>query len=100
MNPNEIINENIIGALGLGSLSPEKKQEVLSRLVELVQKRIMLRVMDGLSKEDGEKMAELEKNSMEMLAFIAEKFPNFEEIVKEEVEKVKEEALAAAEQVG
>lgn len=99
MNPQEIINENIIAALGLQSLPLEKKQEVLNKLVELVQKRIMLRVMDGLSKEDGEKMAELEKNPMDMLAFIAEKFPNFEEIVKEEVEKVKEEALAAAEQV-
>ncbi len=99
MNPQEIINENIIAALGLQSLPLEKKQEVLNKLVELVQKRIMLRVMDGLSKEDGEKMAELEKNPMAMLAFIAEKFPNFEEIVKEEVEKVKEEALAAAEQV-
>jgi RAB protein geranylgeranyltransferase component A len=100
MNPQEIINENIIAALGIQALPLEKKQEVLNKLVELVQKRIMLRVMDGLSKEDGEKMAELEKNPMEMLAFIAEKFPNFEEIVKEEVEKVKEEALSAAEQVG
>ena|SRR3989338_8023341 len=100
MNPQEIINENIIAALGLQSLALEKKQEVLEKLVELVQKRIMLRVMDGLSREDGEKMSGLEKNPMEMLAFIAEKFPNFEEIVKEEVEKVKEEALAAAEQAG
>ena len=100
MNPQDLINQNIIGALGLQSLPVEKKQAVLNKMVELVQKRIMLRVMDGLAKEEAEKMADLEKNPLQMLAFIAEKFPNFEQIVVEEVEKVKEEALKAAEQVG
>ncbi len=99
MSNTDLLNQNIIGLLGLESLPDEEKQAMLEKMTALIQKRLMLRVMDALSEEDAQKMAEMEKNPQEILAFIAEKMPNFEDVVKEEVVKLKEEMLKATESV-
>ena len=99
MKPQEIINANIIEVLGLGSLPEEQKIAMLEKMSTLVQKRVMLKIMESIGSEDADKMAELEKNPQEMLAFIAEKVPNFEAIVTEEIVKLKQEVMKAAEQV-
>ena len=98
MQAKDMINENIIELLGLRSLPEEKKIAMLQKMSELIQKRVILKIMENLSSEDGEKMAAMENNPQEMLAYIAEKFPNFEAMVKDEVVKLKQEVLAAAEQ--
>jgi len=95
----DLLSENIISLLGLESLPEAEKQAMLEKMTTLIQKRLMLRVMDALSEEDAKKMAEMEKNPQEILAFIAEKMPNFEDVVKEEVVKLKEEMLKATESV-
>jgi hypothetical protein len=97
MPTNDLLNENIIGLLGLESLPDNEKQAMLEKMTELIQKRLMLRVMDVLSEEDAKQMADVEKNPQEILALIAEKVPNFEDLVKEEVVKLKEEMLKATE---
>lgn len=99
MPTNDLLNENIIGLLGLESLPDAEKAAMLEKMTTLVQKRLMLRVMDSLKEEDAKQMAEMEKNPQEILAFIAEKVPNFENIVKEEVVRLKEEMLKATEGV-
>lgn len=99
MNAKDLINENVIELLGLQSLPAEKKMAMIQKMSELVQKRVIMKIMENLSTEDGEKIAAMENNPQEMLAYIAEKFPNFEELVKQEVNKLKEEVLTAAEQV-
>ena len=95
----DLLNENIIGLLGLESLPDAEKAAMIEKMTTLIQKRLMLRVMDVLSAEDAKQMAEMEKNPQEILAFIVEKVPNFEDIVKEEVVKLKEEMLKATEGV-
>ena len=95
----DLLKENIIGLLGLESLPDGEKQAMIEKMTTLIQKRLMLRVMDSLQEEDAKQMAEMEKNPQEILAFIAEKVPNFEAIVKEEVVKLKEEMLKATEGV-
>lgn len=97
MATNDLLNENIIGLLGLESLPDAEKQAMMEKMTTLIQKRLMLRVMDALSEQDAQKMAEMEKNPQEILAFIAEKVPNFEDIVKEEVVRLKAEMLKATE---
>ena len=95
----ELLNENIIGLLGLESLPDAEKAAMVEKMTTLIQKRLMLRVMDALKEEDAKQMAEMEKNPQEILAFIAEKVPNFEELMKEEVVRLKEEMLKATEGV-
>ncbi len=99
MKPQEIIDANIIEMLGLGSLPEEQKVAMLEKMSTLVQKRVMLKIMESIGSEDADKMVAMEKNPQEMLAFIAEKVPNFEAIVTEEIVKLKQEVMKAAEQV-
>ena len=94
-----LLSDNIIALLGLESLPTEEKVQMLDKMVLLVQKRVLLRVMDELQDEDATQMAALENNPQEMMAFIAERVPNFQEIVEEEVTKLKAEMLNAAESV-
>jgi len=95
----DLLKENIIGLLGLESLPDGEKQAMIEKMTTLIQKRLMLRVMDSLQEEDAKQMAEMEKNPQEILAFIAEIVPNFEELMKEEVVRLKEEMLKATEGV-
>ena len=94
-----LLNENIIALLGLEALTNEEKIQMLDKMSLLVQKRVLLRIMDLLQDEDADVMATLENNPQEMMAFVAEKVPNFTEIVEEEIMKLKAEMLNAAEGV-
>lgn len=97
----DLLNENIISLLGLEALSPEEKTEMINTMSELVQKRVTLRLMDILSNEDQGKMSELENGDpAALLAFITEKVPNLDEIVKEEVVRLKEESMKLAKEIG
>jgi len=99
MSNNDLLNENIIGLLGLESLPDAEKAAMVEKMTTLIQKRLMLRVMEALSEEDAKVMAEMEKNPQEILAFVAEKVPNFEDMVKEETVRLKEEMLKATENI-
>lgn len=93
MLPKEKLQENIITLLGIESLPEERKAVILEMMSDLIQRRVMLRVMDVLSDEDKDKMSEIEADADRAAAFIAEKVPNLEEIVKEEVLKSKQDLL-------
>mgnify|MGYP001615490525 CR=1 FL=1 len=95
----KLLNDNIIGLLGLESLPMSEKVEMIEKMNLLISKRVMLRIMDLLSNEDASKMAEKEKSPMDMMNFIAEKIPNLNEIVEQEVVKLKEEMLKVSQGV-
>jgi len=87
--------QNLISALGLDSLPQEKKDELLIKISEVVQQRIILRVLSELSEEDRQAFdGVLSANDDEKsLAFLQEKIPNFEAVVKDEIEKFRNEAM-------
>ena len=87
--------QNLISALGLDSLPQEKKDELLIKISEVVQQRIILRVLSELSEEDRQAFdGVLSANDDEKsLAFLQEKIPNFEAVVKHEIEKFRNEAM-------
>lgn len=95
-----LLGENIIALLGLESLPSEEKAAILDKMTELIQKRVMLRVVEMLSEEDAQTIANSQMSPTEMVTFAADKVGNFENILKEEILKVKQEMLNAAEQVG
>ena len=95
----ELLQANIIGIMGLESLPDEEKSALLDKMQDLVQKRVGLRVMDELSDEDALKMAEFENDPEGALTFIAQKMPDFETIVNDEIVKLKAEMAAVAEGV-
>ncbi|KKR08590.1 MAG: hypothetical protein UT32_C0001G0110 [Parcubacteria group bacterium GW2011_GWC2_39_14] len=95
-----LLEENIISLLGLESLPNEEKAAILDKMTELIQKRTMLRVVEMLSEEDAQTLANTPMAPAEMVAFAAEKVGNFENILMEEILKAKQEMLNAAQQVG
>ena len=99
MKSQDLLQDNIIELLGLQTLPDERKQALVDKMTELVQKRLILRLMEQLADEDAKKMAELEQTPVEMMNFVSEKFPNLEDIVNEEIIKVKQEMFEATEQV-
>ncbi|MBT5338453.1 hypothetical protein HN858_04310 [Candidatus Falkowbacteria bacterium] len=99
MKSQDLLQDNIIELLGLQTLPDERKQALVDKMTELVQKRLILRLMEQLADEDAKKMAELEQTPVEMMNFLSEKFPNLEDIVNEEIIKVKQEMFEATEQV-
>ena len=91
----DILKQNIIIELGLQDLSEERKQELLFRMSDLIQKRVLLRTIKNLSQESRDKFNQLltEKNDQEAYRLLIHEVPNIEEITDEEVIKFKEEIV-------
>ena len=97
------INKNIVTSLGINNLPVEQQKEAMERLGAIVYQEVMLRVLDILSEEDKdafEKLIEKDSNPESMFAFLSEKVPNLDEIVKEEAEKLREESAEIMSEIG
>lgn len=90
------LSHNIIAQLGLQSLPEEDRAALLEQMTQLVERRIMLRLMDEMTEEDMASLAELEGTPEDMLAFMSSKVPDMARIVQQETDKVKNEAMLAA----
>ena len=99
-NSQDLLNANIISALGLEALPMEEKQAMIEKMTDLLMKRVMLRVMDELSDEVLATMPKEGSNPEELVTFIADNVPTYDAIMQEELVKLKAEVLKAAEQVG
>ncbi|NQV00877.1 MAG: hypothetical protein HQ537_02035 [Parcubacteria group bacterium] len=97
----DLLQKNIISLLGLESLPEEKKIQLLEKLTDLVFKRTIIKVMELLSEADQEELGKLidAGDSEKTNAFIAEKVPNFEEIMNKEIISVKEEMAEEVEKI-
>ncbi len=91
----DLLDKNIIVELGLQELSDERKIELLSKMSDLIQKRVLLKVIQSLSVADKEEFNRLlgKENDQETYRFLIAKVPNIEEITEEEVGKFKEEII-------
>lgn len=88
---------NIIKELGLENLSDDEKLDILSRLSTLVQKRVMVRILDTLSDEQKDEMGELlekqSENADALTDWLSGKVENLPGIVEQETNNVKTELL-------
>lgn len=96
MNTQSLLGEDIINILGLGVLPDEEKSKMLEKMTELIAKRIMLRVAESLSVADQKQVIASEHDPIAVLDLISRKVSNFEEIIKEEVIKLKQEMAQVA----
>lgn len=88
------VKENLIAVLGLQALPEEKRVELLNMATELVEKRVFVRLIEGLSDADSAEAEKFADKPEEFLAFVASKGPSIETLVQEEVSKVREELKA------
>ena len=89
----QLEQENLINLLGIENLPQEEKLRIVDKASELVQKRVVLRVVEGLEMDKKQQFAEfLQKGDQEKLAeFLVAESPNLDTMIMEEIGKVKAE---------
>ena len=98
MADQEILKQNIISSLGVGALADKERAALVDQMVELAEKRIVLRLMQELPKKAHKEFEKIkESDNQAKMEFLQQKFPNLAEIIQEEIVKVKKEVIAEAE---
>jgi len=90
------LEANIIEALGLEPLPDEQKIKMVEMMSTVVQKRLMLRIMEQLSetdKDEFEKILGGKDADLAAAEFIKNRVPNFDEMIQEEIIKIKQEMI-------
>lgn len=99
MMDKKMLETNLITLLGLETLPMEKKVAMLNKTLELVQKRLMVSMLNALDDANKAKLLELinaEGKETEKDSFMKEHFPNLEEMANEEIVKIKNELKEVA----
>ncbi|MBT3355831.1 hypothetical protein HN784_01120 [bacterium] len=88
---------DLIKELGINDLPQEQREETLTQMSEVIQQRIVLRIVEELPADKKEGFADVVNNSAEepeaIDTFLTENLPNVEELVLEEIGKYKAEML-------
>jgi hypothetical protein len=90
--PNELFDQqNIITILGIQNLPDEKKLAVVDKISELVQKRLLAKILGNLSDDDRGKFLSLleNPNQDELNKFLEVSVPDFPSLLEQEVNAVK-----------
>ena len=89
-----ILQQNIISELGLTALDDDKKIALIDKMSEVVQKRLTLKVVEQLSEDDKKEFTKILDSSPEKVAeFLQKTFPDFLELVQQEVVQLKQELV-------
>ena len=96
-----IDQQNIINILGIESLPDDRKMALIDQMTDLVQKRLLVRILDSLQDTKREELlAMLEKDDSEALkSFLAANVPDMADWLMEEVNKIKVEMADLAKNV-
>lgn len=98
---NKILDQNIIEYLGIVNLDEETREKTLLRVGKIIYQAVIMRAVELLDDDAQTKFSELldeigsdEKRQDEILEFLQKEIPNLDEIVKEEIIKIKEETVS------
>lgn len=104
------LDDNLLVELGLGSLPPQEKNRMLAHIYETLEMRVGMQLASQMSDaqlDEFEKLMPLETDSQEVrvqkekdaLAWLEGNFPNYKQVVADELNKLKEEIKASAAQI-
>ncbi len=104
------LDDNFLQELGLGSLTPVDKNRMLKHIYETLEMRVGVRLAEGMSEaqlKEFETLMPLETDTQEIrmqkersaLTWLETNFPNYKQVVAEELGKLKTEIKAAAPQI-
>jgi len=96
MNWRELISTNIITHLGLHNIDEKKRLQLLAEIADLLQKQIMVRLIEFLNDEEIREFFHLLEHNedKELSKFLDEKVPNLEEIIYQELGNIKRDLAA------
>ena len=94
MLDDKILKQNIIKELNLEALDEDKKIALLDKMSEIVQKGLTLRIIEEMNDEQKDKFDKiLDEDPEKLSSFLQEIFPNFLEMIQEEIIKLKKEMI-------
>jgi len=87
---------DLIKELGLEKLNEQQRQEILAQIGEVLQQRLVLRMLEEMPEEKKEEFGKILQDNQEdpkvVEDFLANNIPNMEDVVLEEIGKYKTEA--------
>ena len=94
----QLLHENIIKLFGLSQASTSVKGHILARLVELVEKRVLIVILDRLNPAQQEEFLRIIENGTdeERTVFLQTNVPDVGAVVDDEVLRVKSQATQFA----
>ena len=95
------LDDNFLKDLGLGSLPPVEKNKMLSHIYETLEMRVGVRLASGMTDAQLDEFESYINNNDEAgaLKWLETNFPNYKDVVAEELNKLKEEVKASAPQI-
>lgn len=104
------LDNNLLEELGLGSLPPQEKNRMLGHIYETLEMRVGMQLASKMSDQqldEFEKLMPLETDSKEVrdqkeqdaLKWLETNFPNYKQVVADELAKLKEEIKTSAPQI-
>lgn len=92
-----ILPSDIVAEWGLSKLSDELQLEMVERIGRIIYQALLVKSLDVLTEKEQEefdKLLDIDTTTPDdVLAFLQKKIPNFEKIVLEERNKLKNELL-------
>ena len=94
------LDDKFLEEVGLGSLQAAEKQELLARLHATLEMRVGMRLTDGMSDAQLDEFEALinKQDQAATAQWLATNVPNYQQLVAEELEKLKTELQAAGTQ--
>ncbi len=89
----DLLNLDLAKELGLDSLSPEKKKDLIDQMSDILESRINIEVLSILTEDDKREMDKLLASNGDLPNFLRSKIPNFDIMVAETVANFKREIL-------
>lgn len=104
------LDDNLLKELGLGSLPPQEKNRMLAHIYETLEMRVGMKLAEGMSDaqlKEFETLMPLQHDSDEVkknkeqqaLTWLETNFPNYKQVVADELNKLKEEIKESAAQI-
>ena len=88
------LQSQLVKELGIDTLPPEKQEELLIKMTEVLLKRIFVETMEKLSDTDREayeKLIDDNTNPDQINNFLQEKIPNYDDMVQKIITSFKDE---------
>ena len=104
------LDDNLLRELGLGGLPPQEKNRMLQHIYETLEMRVGMRLAEGMSNQQLDEFEQLmplptdtqearKQKEADALKWLETNFPNYKQVVADELEKLKTEVKAAAPQI-
>jgi succinate dehydrogenase flavin-adding protein (antitoxin of CptAB toxin-antitoxin module) len=95
------LDNDFLVSLGLGALPPEEKNKMLAHIYDTLEMRVGMKLAEQMSEQqlsDFEKLIDSNDESG-ALKWLETNFPNYKQVVADELEKLKSEISSVAPQI-